>query len=279
MQVFAVAGVEVETLVQEGRPIGRLFNDGWARHLLLGDVRPKDLARPNTIQAAEVYQAIEDALSQANMVLSEVARTWLFLDNILSWYGPFNTVRTEIFTQQHLFEKGVPASTGIGARNPAGAALVAGAWAVQPLDGPIQIREVSSPLQCTARSYGSCFSRAMELSVPGLERLLVSGTASIEPIGRSAHQGDVRRQIQLTMEVVDAILISRKLRWTDVTRATAYFKRKKDAPCFTEWCLKHRVSLPLIVTECDICRDELLFEIELDAIAAHGLGRGADWEL
>ena len=80
------------------------------------------------------------------------------------------------------------------------------------------------------------------------------------------------------MAVVDAILVSRRLHWTDVTRATAYFKHKQDARFFPEWCLKHRVSLPVVSTECDVCRDELLFEIELDAIAPRALGTSADWE-
>jgi enamine deaminase RidA (YjgF/YER057c/UK114 family) len=243
-----------------------LFTDGWARHCLLSDVRPKELSKPHATQATQLYQKLEDALGRVGMRLSDVVRTWLFLDNILSWYGPFNTVRTEIFTQQNLFTKCVPASTGIGARNPAGAALVGGAWAVQPLDGPMRVCEVRSPRQCSARSYGSCFSRAVELTAPGHRRLLISGTASLGPDGRTAHVGNVRGQIELTMEVVEAILRSRQMSFADVTRAVAYFKRAQDAPLLGLWCAAHRVWPPMISTRCDICREELLFEMEVDAI-------------
>ena len=49
----------------------------------------------------------------------------------------------------------LPASTGISARNPAGSALVAGAWALQPLEAFARAAEIASPLQCPAPNYGS----------------------------------------------------------------------------------------------------------------------------
>ena len=278
MNVFAVAGPVVDTVLLDDRPVGRTYHDGWARHCLIGDLRPDDPGASREEQTARIFQRLEAALAQVGMVLSQVARTWLFLEDILDWYTPFNSVRTEIFTQRNLFARGVPASTGVGARNGIGAALVAGAWAVQPLDKLVQVSEVGSPQQCSARRYGSCFSRAVEMRMPGLVRLLVSGTASIDAHGRSAHSGDVRRQIQLTMEVVEAILSSRRLHWAEVTRAVAYFKSRQDAPVFEAWCAAHRIDLPVVLTQCDICRDELLFEIEVDALARPGAGPNADTE-
>ena len=69
------------------------------------------------------------------------------------------------------------------------------------------------------------------------------------------------------MEVVEAILRSRGMRWSDVSRAVVYLKNPADAPRFTEWCAVHDLRLPALVVQADVCRDELLFEIELDAIA------------
>jgi enamine deaminase RidA (YjgF/YER057c/UK114 family) len=107
------------------------------------------------------------------------------------------------------------------------------------------------------------------IDTPAGRRLLVSGTASIEPNGRSAHVGDLRKQIVLTMEVAHAILASRGFNFSDVTRATAYFKNIQDAPAFDEWRRECNLeSLPLVVAQSDICRPELLFEIELDAISS-----------
>lgn len=267
MHVFAVAGVAVQTLHFSGRPIGRVFHDGQARHCLLGNVQSADLSAPKITQAQATFENLEKALSEVDMNLSHVVRTSFFLDDILSWYGPFNTVRTDFFRQRRIFSGLVPASTGVGGRNPAGAAVVAGAWAVQAADGSASAREVASPLQCPAPDYGSSFSRAVQLAAPGGRRLLLSGTASIAPNGHSAHSGDPGRQVALSLEVVEAILASRGLDFADVTRMTAYFKRLEDAPVFEAWLARRGLdSLPWLATQADICRDELLFELELDAV-------------
>ena len=268
VQILAVGGMTPRTIIASGRPVGLTFSDGWARHCVLGDLRPLDLTASRSEQAISVYSEMEDALARGGFVLADVARTWLFIDNKLGWYKEFNEARTEIFTQKNLFSNLVPASTGVGTKNSYDAALTAAAWAIQPLDGSgITISEVQSPRQCSARKYGSCFSRAVMIAGAGLERLLISGTASIEPGGRSAHAGDIRGQIELTMNVVEAVLRMRGMRWTDVSRATVYFKNTTDASRFGEWCLMHDVLLPALVVQADICRDELLFEIELDALA------------
>jgi hypothetical protein len=63
-------------------------------------------------------------------------------------------------------------------------------------------------------------------------------------------------------------LASRGFNFSDVTRATAYFKNLQDAPAFDFWRENQGLKpFPLIATQSTICRGELLFEIELDAIA------------
>jgi hypothetical protein len=72
--------------------------------------------------------------------------------------------------------------------------------------------------------------------------------------------------MDLTMEVVEAILASRGFGFADITRATAYVKNRADMPAFAAWCAARDLrSLPAIVTHCGICREELLFELEADA--------------
>jgi enamine deaminase RidA (YjgF/YER057c/UK114 family) len=274
LHVMAVAGAAVKTVSVGSQPVGRAYRDASARYLLLGDLRPsgRALARPD--QARQAYELLVDALRAGSMSMPNLARTWLFLDNILSWYGPFNEVRTTFYREHGVFERMVPASTGVSGRNPPGAALVAGAWAVEGLQDGFCMSEVASPKQCPAPSYGSSFSRAVELLTPALRRVMVSGTASIEPGGASVGGGDVEAQIDLTMEVVRAILVARNLDFQDISRATAYFKRPEDVRFFETW--RRRFGLetwPLVCTRADICRDELLFEIEVDALATLGPAR------
>lgn len=267
MHVWAVAGAEVQTVKLDGQPVGRTFNDAWARHLILGDILPADVSVSKSAQTTAAFTRLEAALRAGGMAMPDLVRTWCFLDDILSWYDPFNYARTAFYLDRQVLRRLMPASTGVSGRNAVGAAISLSGWAVQPLNGALRISDVTSPLQCSAASYGSSFSRAVELATPDLRRLLVSGTASIEPGGRSSHQGNLVAQIQLTMKVVNGVLRARGMTYTDVIRATAYFKNPSDAPAFAEWCAEHGTTfLPAIAVQSDICRAELLFEIELDAI-------------
>ena len=69
------------------------------------------------------------------------------------------------------------------------------------------------------------------------------------------------------MKVVESILHSRKFSFSDLTRATAYFKHPTDIQAFKEWCVRHDLStLPVVLANCGICRDDLLFELEADCV-------------
>jgi len=55
--------------------------------------------------------------------------------------------------------------------------------------------------------------------------------------------------------------------WTDVTRSLVYFKAAQDAPLFEAYRKENGLpQFPAVVVENDICRDELLYEIEVDAV-------------
>ncbi|MFH1731992.1 MAG: RidA family protein [Planctomycetota bacterium] len=266
-QVAAVSGVDVARIRRDGRVVGSVFDTSHARCCRLGGLTANP-RKPRTDQAREVFDQAEGALAEAGMALTDVIRTWFYLDHILDWYGPFNEVRNLFFTERGLFDGLLPASTGIGGANPAGAALMAGALAIRDKDGSVSVRGVSSPLQCSAADYGSSFSRAVEVAVPGHRHLLVSGTASIGPGRETVHAGDVAAQVARTMEVVAAILSSCRMSWEDVTRKVAFFRHAEDVPALTDYCTEHALPpVPVVMTHNVICRDDLLFEIELDAAA------------
>ena len=266
-QVHAVCGLDVETLERDGRAIGCVYEDTSARYCVLGDLRDPDASRPPGAQARHVFDEISATLARAGMRFANVARTWFFNDDILAWYDEFNRVRTAFFAEQEVFDGLVPASTGIGARNPFGAALVGGGIAVEPKDDAVRTVVVRSPLQSSARDYGSSFSRAAEIIAPDHRRLFISGTASISSDGATQHVGDVDAQIDLTMRVAEAILTSRGMGWSDVVRGVAYIRRPADAPAFGRYCADHGIpDSPILLTCNTVCRDDLLFEIEAEAI-------------
>jgi enamine deaminase RidA (YjgF/YER057c/UK114 family) len=265
MQVFALAGGDAHRIDLDGRVVGSVFESGGARQCWLGGLGPGTPGGARPEQTRRTMDQLQRALAQANFSLADVVRTWFFLEDLISWYDAFNHVRTDVYSQTRFRTGSLPASTGVAGRNPAAAALTVGAWAWQPLDASARAEEIASPLQCPAPAYGSSFSRAMELSSAIGHRLLISGTASIAADGRSLWIGDAQKQIMRTMEVVEAILASRGFTLADTTRATAYFKNPADLCLFAEWCVANHVrSLPIAAVRCDICRDDLLFEIELD---------------
>ena len=266
MEAFAFSAGRVDRITLQGRVVGSVFESGAVRCCLLGGLGPNRGSASPPDQFRETLGHLETALAQAGFSLGDVVRTWFFLDELLNWYGAFNQARTQAYSRLKFRCGSWPASTGISGRNPAGAALVAGAWAVQPLDSSAQVAEVHSPLQCPASAYGSSFSRAAEISSLQGRRLLISGTASVAPGGQTLWPGNLSQQVRQTMEVVEAILASRGFGFSDITRATAYFKHRAGMPEFPAWCAARNLrSLPAVTAHCGICREDLLFELEADA--------------
>ena len=80
--------------------------------------------------------------------------------------------------------------------------------------------------------------------------------------------GDTEKQINKTLEVLDAILKYRNMSWSDTVRAIAYFADINDLPLLHERLTAYSIpQIPIAISHAAICRDDLLFEIELDAVS------------
>ena len=265
IQLYAFTG-EVERIERQGRVVGSVFSEGGARQCIIGGLTSPENTLPPAAQTQQTLEALQTVLALAGFELADTVRTWFFLENILQWYDDFNQARTKIYSGVKFRTGSLPASTGVGAKNPAGSALALAAWAFRPLTAAARAREIASPLQCPAPAYGSSFSRALELAADDRRRLFISGTASIAPGGKTLWVGDVRKQIELSMAVVEAILRAQGMAFTDLTRATAYFRDAADAGRFSEWLTTNGLEkMPLAYAQCDICRNDLLFELEAEA--------------
>lgn len=265
--IWAVSGPQVKRIESETGIIGTVFEDNYARYCRLGGLSTADRRRVRNDQAAEIFEQMGSALGKTGFELSNIVRTWFYLDDILDWYGDFNKIRDTFFARKGIFDALVPASTGIGGGNIAGSALVGGLIAYKPKTNKIKAGAVPSPLQCPALDYGSSFSRACEIVYPCHRRLFVSGTASIAPEGHTIHVGDVDAQIAKTMEVVEAILQLRGMDWGDVTRGIAYLRDASDIPAYDKYCRERDLpTMPVVPINSTVCRKDLLFEIEVDTI-------------
>ncbi len=266
-QFIALSGAKLNPVMDGERIAGNWYDTDDARYCLLGDLRADDLSLSREDQALAVFEKMEALLKQADMDFTDIARTWLYLNNLLEWYDEFNVVRTQFFKERGTFEKMVPASTGIGAGSAAGEEIVCALWAIKPKHDGVKVFAVPSPLQCPALDYKSSFARAVEIDQPGSRLLTISGTASIEPGGKTVHLDNTEKQIKLTMEVVHGILKSRDMDWENTSRAIAYFKDINEAHLLEKYCIENKLPpLPVAISHADVCRHDLLFEIELDAV-------------
>ena len=248
---------------------GVMSQDEWGEYALVKGVGPADLSAAPYDQAVSAFDRLVAALGDFGMDFSHVVRTWIYADGILGWYADLNRARDDFFRAHGVFDRFIPASTGIGWSCGDGAKIVLGAFAArEKSSGGIVRTPLPSPLQCPAIEYGSSFSRAVEVRTPGWRRVLVSGTAAILPGSHSvAHVGDLDAQVDCTMRAVEAIYASRGLSWKDITGALVYLKHETYRAAWDLWLAVHpefpREHTRSIVA--DVCRPEWLFEIESDA--------------
>ncbi len=87
------------------------------------------------------------------------------------------------------------------------------------------------------------------------------------------HEGDFEAQVVFTLDAVRSVLRDGGATLRDVRQGTAFLKNPCDGRSFER--IRERSELaevPLVTTVADVCRPELLFEI--DATAVLPLRRG-----
>jgi enamine deaminase RidA (YjgF/YER057c/UK114 family) len=269
-------------LVEGERTYGRVVETAEARILGLSDVGRRAAGRnaaDPTEDAATTIEAAEHLLAREGFSFRDVARTWFYLRDILDWYGAFNTVRNTAFRRLGLAgpdgDGQIPASTGIAGRNHGGGWCALDLMALRRRDGgPFEMTRLHNRKQNEATEYGSSFARAMEVALGDARYIFVSGTASIDEHGRTVHAGDFGAQARYTLEAVQALLEGAGASLADVAQATAFLANPSDEPSFERAAERSELrATPLVTTVADVCRADLLFEI--DAVAVVPLGRGA----
>lgn len=215
-------------------------------------------------------------------------RFWNYLPHInahshgLERYRQFNLGRHDAFAQlctaaRHNGAAQAPAACALGtAQGPMTIAFLAGHIAPQRIENPRQVSAYHYPQQYGARS--PLFSRATRVSLPRQELLLISGTASV--VGHATmHVGDAAAQARETITNVESVLaeanrLSRgpKFGWRDL--ACRVYVRRRDDLARIRAVLEEAVgdALHAAYLQADICRDDLLLEIEASAVLAHSGG-------
>jgi enamine deaminase RidA (YjgF/YER057c/UK114 family) len=127
----------------------------------------------------------------------------------------------------------------------------------------------------------SSFSRGMRVDFGEFVMVFLSGTASLDEMGRSIHIGDFRAQTRRTFANLAALLSSEGLSWKDVVRTTCYLRDiERDYEVFNEERTAFYKSEGISVlpastgVQAILCRPELLVEIEAIAICKLEKPRG-----
>jgi enamine deaminase RidA (YjgF/YER057c/UK114 family) len=281
-----LAGIHVIGARGESRPLaegdrvyGRVVETASALVLGLSDVGRRAAGRlaPGPAEdAAAAIDAAEDLLAREGFSFRDVARTWFYLRDILDWYEAFNAVRNAAFRRMGLIgpdgDGQIPASTGIEGRNPRGGWCTLDILALRRADGGrLEVKRLHNRKQNEATEYGSSFARAIEVVLGDTRCVFVSGTASIDGRGATAHVGSFERQARYTLEAVQALLEGAGSGLADVGQATAFLARPGDGSAFERIVERSELrDAPLVTTVADVCRGDLLFELDAVAVVPNG---------
>ncbi len=227
-------------------------------------------------QSDKVFGRIKEILDAENFAVSDIVRQWNYIEKItrtesgVQNYQMFNDSRSAFYSSSD-WTDGYPAATGIGCR--AGGVTVA-VYAVkgyEGLDFPID-----NPLQTPAHKYSekvlASGGENRTRTTPKFERgrllgrtVFVSGTAAIK--GESSEMSmDAEIQARSAIEVVESLVapsnIAGNCTGFSFGMIRVYVRRPEDLETVRNVLTSHFRNIPIHFLIADICRSELLLELE-----------------
>jgi enamine deaminase RidA (YjgF/YER057c/UK114 family) len=241
-------------------------------------------------RALSAFQIMRDTLADHGFPYDHVVRTWLYLGDIVGpegetqRYKELNRARADFYqnipflqghTPPNLNGAVYPASTGIGASD---RDVTMSSIALATERDDLVLLPLENPLQTSAFRYEPLhspqspkFSRAMAIVARRAAAILISGTASIV---RSETQflGDAERQTHQTLDNIEALIARENFQQhgfpgvgatlRDLVLARVYIKRQEDYERTRAVCEQRLGELPTVYAIADVCRPELLVEVE-----------------
>ena len=196
-------------------------------------------------------------------------RLWNHIEGInrdtdgLENYKRFCVGRAEAFAEAGYRNGDLPAASGVG-MNGSGLAIafIASRTPGIHVENPRQVSAYDYPASYGPRSPS--FARA---TVAQFGTIFVSGTSSV--VGhKTVHVGDAIAQLEETIRNLDEVIaraakrIERKAKFSDCATAKLYVRNAPDAPALVARVREAAPETSLLVVEADICRHDLLLEIE-----------------
>jgi enamine deaminase RidA (YjgF/YER057c/UK114 family) len=268
---------DVWTIMDGEHPCGRGWRRNGSTYFVLQNINGKHgSANGNGNRPLQVRHMLDRAdriLRENGASYRNVVRTWFYLSHILDWYAAFNKVRNEKYGEFGIMpgpgdkDLLLPASTGIRGDTPSGAAATMDLFAIVGEAGSRPaVEQLTNSSQLDAFRYGSAFSRGALIQESDVSLIEVSGTAAIDQQGRSLYPGDIRSQINCTFDRIETLLGKEGAGLKDIAAATVFIKSPEYAWVFWEMAKDRGLEeLPAVCVVADVCREELLFEIDAEA--------------
>jgi enamine deaminase RidA (YjgF/YER057c/UK114 family) len=253
-------------------------------------------------QSKDAFRLMKKVLEKENMDFSHILRQWNYIENITGKttnkdktrqnYQVFNDIRSLKYGEVD-FKRGYPAATGIG-MDCGGVVLefiaadVSNDMTVIPIKNPDQVDAhrysqeelVGNAIQADRRKSTPKFERAKAIAKDNDYYIYISGTAAIKG-QKTLCPTDVEQQTRITIENISRLITPDNLEKHNLhvsssdfpfSHIRVYVKNETDVPAVKKICDEHYGEAPCLYLVSDICRKNLLVEIE-GAIALPTLRR------
>jgi len=228
------------------------------------------------------FSTFADILKSKRFPVNSIVRQWNYVEDILGFddnkqrYQEFNNVRSDFYAD-HFSRTGFPAATGIGMNR--GGVIIEFIAIKSKIANSIPI---DNPGQVPAHVYSGNvlagdnlskketpkFERARYLNLFGKKLILISGTASIRG-EKTVGKDDPAEQTRVTIENIRRLyspLVLSKVSENNIEpiygHSRVYVKNRKDFSAIKKTFKSYFGDLPVVYIIADICRDDLLVEIE-----------------
>jgi enamine deaminase RidA (YjgF/YER057c/UK114 family) len=289
IEVWATGGKTV--YVERPAPNVLQVNMGNITWTHCGGITPRNTTGSVYEKSIDVFRQLKLKLKQAGIRMENLIRTWLYLGNItgpegdLERYMELNRARTD-FYKGVCFGRGhamafvgqsvYPASTGIGM---CGDGIALSATAIDTDRKDVFLLPLENPQQTPVYEYEKRYSpespkfvRAMAEAIGDYLVVWISGTASIVR-SKTVHVGYPGKQADQTLTNIELLISQKnfarsgapgaKATLRDLAKLRVYVKRPQDYPAIRKVVEKRcGKSLPVIYVIADVCRSDLLVEME-----------------
>jgi enamine deaminase RidA (YjgF/YER057c/UK114 family) len=241
-------------------------------------------------RSMDIFRKTAADLAARGFSYDQIIRTWLYLGDIVGpegetqRYKELNRARSDFYRDLRFGNSHVPpglnrpvfpASTGIGT---GGRQVMMSSIAMATDRRDVLLVPLENPLQVSAFDYGQYYSpkspkfaRAMAVVAGRYATILVSGTASITA-SETQHPDDMEGQTWQTLDNIAALISEENLcrhglpgfgaTLDELALVRVYVKRQEDYAMAREVCNIRLGELPSIYAIADVCRSDLLVEIE-----------------